>query len=412
MTSPPTTNNTPSPDTLTPPIEALYWTQYGVWYPIFRKHAPKSTVIDIDTVQPQLLDWLDADTFVLPDGSGPSSTHIVSEDSSSNSFHSTDQSEAGEEEDEEEGVVKLPALDSAIRAVIAKYDGAAVFPKLNWSAPLDAGFMLPGNNLQCLHPEDVYLLLKSSEFVGRDLEQISHTSPTSNTSLQIRPHLVLKKWFPLNKSYEFRCFIRSSHLLAITQRDATFYDHLQSPLLQHRIKTSILQFWQKVFAQQEPQWRLKDYVLDVYLTKDLGRVWLIDVNAWLPRTDPLLFGFDELDALHVREKALRRTRGELWEKAGVQMVEEVEEGVIRLQLNRLKEDKDKVEAWTETDVEFRVLSDRRMQSSGGTGATYSSNMVPKDLVEFAKTNNATSQNMSVDQIVQRWNDQVDSEADQ
>ena len=54
MTSPPN----PTPDPLTPPLEALYWTQYGTWYPIFRRHAPKSTVIDLDDVQPQLLDWL------------------------------------------------------------------------------------------------------------------------------------------------------------------------------------------------------------------------------------------------------------------------------------------------------------------------------------------------------------------
>ncbi len=49
--------------------------------------------------------------------------------------------------------------------------------KTKLSAPQDASFMLAGNTLSCQHPEDIYLLLKSSEFLGRDLEQIS-TSPT------------------------------------------------------------------------------------------------------------------------------------------------------------------------------------------------------------------------------------------
>ncbi len=156
---------------LTPPLEALYWTQYSTWYPLFRKHAPKSTIIDIDAVQPELLDWLESETFVLPEGSGPST--LPSSDSANSSPSASGSSLDGrsnEEEEEDEDLpaepVKLEALDRAIRNVIAKYDGGPVFPKLNWSAPLDAGFMLPGNNLQCLHPEDVYMLLKSSEFVG------------------------------------------------------------------------------------------------------------------------------------------------------------------------------------------------------------------------------------------------------
>ncbi|CBQ69822.1 related to CDC123-protein controls the cell cycle by controlling eIF2gamma abundance [Sporisorium reilianum SRZ2] len=397
MTSPPN----PTPDPLTPPLEALYWTQYGTWYPIFRRHAPKSTVIDIDDVQPQLLDWLDADTFVLPDGSGPSTLPTPHQHESSRSSSSTASEDGDEDEEEDEGeeAVKLPALDSAIRAVIRKYD-SPVFPKLNWSAPLDAGFMLPGNSLQCLHPEDVYLLLKSSEFVARDLEQISHLLPSP--SLRIRPQLVLKKWFALSKSYEFRVFVRAAHLLAITQRDVTFYEHLQTRALQSRIKRAIFDFWTHVVAPEQ-KWGLTDYVMDVYLTKDLARCWLVDVNAWLPRTDTLLFAFDELDALHLREKALRRTDSREDE------VDEVQEGVVRLHMSGGENTGLEEEAWGESDVELRVLSDRRMQSAGGTGATYSSNMVPQDLVEFAQSPSNVTQNMSVDQIVRRWNDHVDSE---
>lgn len=436
------TEPTTSSDPLTPPIEALYWTQYGIWYPIFRKHAPKSTIIEIDSVQPELLSWLDSETFVLPEGSGPST--LPHNRTASASSELSDEEDEDEQEEEQE-VVKLEKLDAKIREVVEKYDGGPLFPKLNWSAPLDAGFMLPGNNLQCLHPEDVYLLLKSSEFVGRDLEQISqlsstnpaetttHTEAQESDSLQlpttspsssniskekpIRPQLILKKWFTFARSHEFRCFVRSNHLIAISQRDVTFYDHLQSSLLQYQIKGVIWDFWEDVLlpARREGKWAVRDYVFDVYLTKDLGRVWLVDMNGWLPRTDTLLWSFDELEEMHKREKALRRRdRGE------TAVGEGLEDRVVRLRIASTdntveKEDEGEGEDWSESDVELRVLSDRRMQSSGGTGATYSSNMVPKDLVDFAKTSSSASASggvsggMGVDQIVQRWNDSIDAE---
>ncbi|GAC77362.1 uncharacterized conserved protein [Moesziomyces antarcticus T-34] len=366
---------------LTPPLEALYWTQYGQWYPIFRKHAPKSTLIDISTVEPRFLDWLGADIFILPDGSGPSTFPRFSSanSSASNLSHS-------DSDDDEEGgnVVRLESLDAAIRAVVERYDGGPIFAKLNWSAPLDASFMLAGNNLQCMHPEDVYLLLKSSEFVGRDLEQIAQTQHPNSDSApaeggaalevgttdadvvgEIRPQLVLKKWFQLARSYEFRCYVRARTLLAICQRDMTFYDHLQDAQLQQQLRTAIESFWHTV-VEPSTEFPLRDYVLDVYVTKDLGRVWIIDFNAWLPRTDPLLYTFDELEQLHLHPPA---------------------------------------------QPELRVLHDKRLSSAGGTGATYSSNMVPTDLVQFAKssarTNSTTPQ--SVDQIVASWNAQVDAE---
>ena len=85
--------------------------------------------------------------------------------------------------------IKFTELDAQIRRVITKYDGA-VFPKLNWSSPQvrlvavlefqarstelkpkqDAAWMLPGSTLKCQSPADVYLLLKSSDFISHDLD--------------------------------------------------------------------------------------------------------------------------------------------------------------------------------------------------------------------------------------------------
>lgn len=38
-------------------------------------------------------------------------------------------------------------------------------------------------------------------------------------------------------------------------------------------------------------------VLDVYVTRDEDRVFLIDINPYAPRTDPLLFSWDALHSL-------------------------------------------------------------------------------------------------------------------
>ncbi len=65
----------------------------------------------------------------------------------------------------------FPALDAQIREAIRTYEGG-VFPKLNFSAPQDAAWLLPaGAPLRCTAPADVYLLLKSSDFVSHDLDE-------------------------------------------------------------------------------------------------------------------------------------------------------------------------------------------------------------------------------------------------
>ena len=48
--------------------------------------------------------------------------------------------------------------------------GGAVFPKLNWSSPKDAKWIMPGNTIKCQNVSDVYLLLNSSDHIGDDLD--------------------------------------------------------------------------------------------------------------------------------------------------------------------------------------------------------------------------------------------------
>ena len=62
----------------------------------------------------------------------------------------------------------FPEFTSQMKSAIDSL-GGEVFCKLNWSAPRDATWISLGNSLKCTTPAQVYLLLKSSEFVQHDL---------------------------------------------------------------------------------------------------------------------------------------------------------------------------------------------------------------------------------------------------
>lgn len=276
-----TSTNASALPQLTDPAVALHATQYSEWYPRYEAIAPRSIVIDVAALEPNFLQWLDADGLVLPKDSGVS--------------RPSDQKRRDDQEvdamslpsdDDDEDAPELPALTDAIRHAISKY--GAVFPKVNWSAPLDAAWMVPGNTLECKSPSDVYLLLKSSDFVARDMEQVAELALAVPS---VHPVLVLKQWSDQPHAHEFRCFVRAGRLVALCQRDITFYAHLQNNDVKDQIRRTIADFYTKYLAADP----LKDCMFDVHLDAKLRRTTLIDINPWLPRTDTLLWTYQELD---------------------------------------------------------------------------------------------------------------------
>ena len=77
--------------------------------------------------------------------------------------------------------------------------------------------------LKCTSPADVYLLLKSSDFIQHDLstqhvfEGCIPDYPSSvqeeSTQDQYELELVLRRWYPVDRSRELRCFVRQEMLL-------------------------------------------------------------------------------------------------------------------------------------------------------------------------------------------------------
>ncbi|KAG1858632.1 D123-domain-containing protein [Suillus tomentosus] len=254
--------------------------QFSSWYPTFPSISIKSTIIR--PLSQAFKEYLDSDGIFVPEGS----ENIPAESSPS------------DQEDEDDAAVgqsfSFPDLDERIRQIIKEY--GAIFPKLNFSSPKDASWVLPPSSpLKCTSPSDVYILLKSSDFISHDLSidtvfEGCQCDPSNPPSYQLE--LVLRKWYPIDRSREFRCFVREGCLIGISQRDTNFYDFMNEPQTQNKILETLQRFWEdRIKSEWHGQ---QDYVFDVLMTRDLSRGHVLDFNPYAPRTDPLLFTYEEL----------------------------------------------------------------------------------------------------------------------
>ncbi|KAI5991804.1 D123-domain-containing protein [Pisolithus albus] len=282
--------------------------QFSNWYPSFARVSPKSTII-----RPLGKDFkhhLESDSIFVPEGS----EDVFAEKTlAAIPLESTLSDDDGDDEREDTATAgdhfSFPELDERIRSVIREYK--AVFPKLNFSSPKDASWVLLASSpLKCTSPADVYLLLKSSDFITHDfsIESVFDGCGTENLPVY-ELELVLRKWYPVDSSREVRCFVRNDILLGITQRDTNFYDFMINAETQKTIKTTVYNLWEEVVR---PNWNFpqKDYIFDLLLTRDLSGGHVIDFSPYAPRTDPFLFTYEELHEVlskAVQDASARRT---------------------------------------------------------------------------------------------------------
>lgn len=149
-----------------------------------------------------------------------------------------------------------------------------------------------------MSPADVYLLLKSSDFVQHDLDTERvfdgcDPAATQSRSSSYKLELVLRKWYPVDRSRELRCFVRQEVLIGISQRDPNYYDFWNEVETQDKVVQAMTDFWE---TNIKGKWQETngDYTFDVLLTRDLTRGHIVDFNPYAPRTDPLLFTYEEL----------------------------------------------------------------------------------------------------------------------
>ncbi|KAL8796061.1 MAG: hypothetical protein Q9195_001637 [Heterodermia aff. obscurata] len=267
---------------------------YHYWHPRYRTLTPKARLIPLS---PPFIDYLRADGIVLP--AEDHELHSSTDNDSGIFSASTSPTASDSDSDSVEPDPSLEwlSIHQKIQETIQELKGC-VHPKLNWSAPKDATWIAATNSMECRTANDVYLLLKSSDFITHDLEQAydgcEADADVTTTTEQIPFHLVLRQTIPaLVTSLEFRCFVRGRELLGICQRDLNHYAFL--PGLVPRLRGCIEGFFEDNLRESFPD---DSFVFDVYVPPPHDRTWLIDINPWAPRTDPLLFSW--LEVLQMR----------------------------------------------------------------------------------------------------------------
>ena len=342
----------------------------------YRSLTPKARLIPLSA---SFLSYLRADGIILPPEDDLANVDSDIEDEDEEEDKSTDPSEA------------WPDVHQKIKSIISEL-GGSVMPKLNWSAPKDATWISATNSMACTTPNDIYLLLKSSDFITHDLDQVfddceresedecesaseDEEKSMDKSLLKIPYHLVLRKTIPaFNPALEIRCFVRSRNLLCMCQRDLNHFDFL--PRLIPKLRSLIQDFFDKNLKRS---FQDESFVFDVYIPPPHDRVWLIDVNPWAQRTDPLLFSWMEI----------LNMRGEEHSSA-----DKLEDGAVRLSLNGdgsdgsdLNDEQDEEEEEASEDEEevftpeFRLVNRDDPEAYNFNTPQYSAHKLPKDVVD-------------------------------
>lgn len=318
-------------------------------------------------------------------------------DSDSGIFSATD-NEASESDNEDEGDVSegWRGVHQAIKSTIAELGGKVV-PKLNWSAPKDATWIAATNSMECMMPNDVYLLLKSSDFITHDLDHAfddcegdeALVTATAGRRIEelvpctvedIPYHLVLRKHVQMNPSLEFRCFVRRRQLIAICQRDLNHFDFLFK--MRDNLRAKIQTFFDVRLRDTFPD---ENFVFDVYVPPPHQRVWLVDVNPWAQRTDPLLFSWLEL--LTMPDRVEPPTARLYFNAPKPVMLDNADDGAVEDEMLRVDESDDTSLSDEEEDMddltiaEFRLIHKDDPEAYGFTTPQYSAHKLPKDVVD-------------------------------
>lgn len=247
--------------------------------------------------------------------------------------------------------------------------------------------------MECRDPNNIYLLLKSSDFVTHDLEHAyddtvadpsDQDQDVPNTIADIPYYLVLRKYVLLNPSVEFRCFVRRRKLIALCQRDLNHFDFLFD--MQDRLRDLIQDFFDEKLKTTFPD---ESFAFDVYIPPPHDKVWLIDINPWAQRTDPLLFSWLELLTLPEPPEPVAETfisipfRPKTAESTPTaQATESQSQRVTELPSDSGADESSDEEADEELWFpEFRLVKKNDPEAYSFTTPQYSAHKLPRDVVD-------------------------------
>ncbi|CCE72805.1 Piso0_000399 [Millerozyma farinosa CBS 7064] len=274
---------------------------FSRWYPSYKGDTIESRVIS--PLPQAFIDALNGESIHMPHEMG---NPVEANSDNDYSDWSEDEAQDGrsEDSDDEEDennrrrldpAKDFPELHDQIKRHIEEL-GGAVMPKLNWSAPKDARWIMADNTLRCTSPADVYLLLQASDHIAHDIDApygectdgaAEQSGGKSDAAAPLE--LVLRRWTNINPALEFRVFVRSGGVVAAAQRDRNHF-----PFLAGLKPTLARLIWNFVDSTLVPRLTHPDAVVDIYVPQPYRRVVLVDINPWSRTADPLLFAWNEI----------------------------------------------------------------------------------------------------------------------
>jgi len=180
-----------------------------------------------------------------------------------------------------------------ISSIVAKLEDAmghfpeGAFVRLGSRSPKDSwlGFR---EGFRCRNARKaITLLTDASERMADDLQlAIAQDYP---------PHIFLREWIDIPAWAEFRCFVRNSQLVGISQYD--YVRGMHYPEVDAN-RESVCGIIQKFFQQRfRGACHLSDVVFDVFVSPTVpGQLWgvaLLEINPFLNLTDPCLFSWQD-----------------------------------------------------------------------------------------------------------------------
>ncbi|RCK62695.1 hypothetical protein Cantr_09367 [Candida viswanathii] len=263
-------------------VDEVLKCSYSNWSRIFpNNHFPSKV---IKPLPQEFLDYLSSESIKLPNDERNKVS--ILEENSDNEYSDW-------EDQEEEHNVTVESFQELHDEIVRDIQelGGQVFPKLNWSSPKDAKWIMPGNTIRCDHVNDVYLLLNSSDHVVDDLDHPFLEITNTTEIVPVEYELVLTKWQDINPALEFRAFVKDNRILGISQRDLNHYEFLEE--LEEQLHDKLESFLvDEVIPKLSSQ--LSKYVIDLYVPRPFNKVYIIDINPFSRKSDSLLFTWNEL----------------------------------------------------------------------------------------------------------------------
>lgn len=229
--------------------EIIQKCSFDKWYPILRDDTIRSKIIELPD---DFKEFLLFHEFIIEDG-------------------------------------KFKDLEKRVNDAIDELGGVA-FPKLNFTAPTDSNWIGFGKSIEVRSFKDLVYVFKASTRMLIDI-----TCPFNVQNVEIKPIIVLKKWFNYKVNREFRIFMRDSEHFFVSSRNISVPYYLTQEEVREGAQTMVNLISQKIHPYR--------IIIDFYISPKM-RPHVIDIAPWTDVTSPLLYSWSELELLAQTEVRL------------------------------------------------------------------------------------------------------------